>query len=306
VSNKYVILMSDYSKQYEQFRYPAGEWQVRLKPETIKEIEDLLEYDPNGQIAIISRIKSSDDLIRTYLLCDAVCALEIDEYGEAGGNVSLIVPYYPYSRADRRFTNGDCLGKSVTKDILGAAFAFIPVTLDIHSRGESFSYFNIEPVKEIQKAGSMFCNGTDSINVNVLFPDKGARERYMDLVTMNPWFYGSKWANVSIYHCEKNRDPKTGKLSGFTVPAINKSIPTIIIDDICDGGGTFLGIAKELDMPKELLGLYVTHGIFSQGFDKLSDAFGHIYTTNSFYDKQEGTDPVKVINCFPSLLEAIK
>jgi len=306
VSNNYVILMSDHSTQYDQFRYPAGEWQVRLKPDTVKEIEDLFNSSPNSTIVIISRIKSSDDMIRTFLLCDAVLGTYLKGYGMVGGNFNLITPYYPYSRADREFTNGDCLGKRITNKLLGDPFEFVPVTLDIHSDPDSFKYLNVKPIKEIQKAGNLFCSATKTNNVNVLFPDKGARERYMDVVTMNPWFYGNKWANGSIYHCDKKRDPETGKLNGFTVPPIDKSLPTIIIDDICDGGGTFLGIAKELDMPKEKLGLYVTHGIFSQGFDRLSAAFGHIYTTNSFYDKQEGTDPVNVINCLPSLLEAIK
>lgn len=108
---------------------------------------------------------------------------------------------------------------------------------------------------------------------------------------------------MNIYNCEKVRNPLTGKFEGFTVPEIDRSIPTIIIDDICDGGGTFIGIAKELNMPKELMGLYVTHGIFSRGFDELCSFFGKIITTNSYYDKENGSDPVNVINCLPSLMK---
>jgi ribose-phosphate pyrophosphokinase len=60
----------------------------------------------------------------------------------------------------------------------------------------------------------------------------------------------------------------------------------IIIDDIIDGGQTFINIAKELKS-KPLKGkiyLIVTHGIFSKGFAELSQYFDGIYCTNSYSD----------------------
>jgi ribose-phosphate pyrophosphokinase len=60
---------------------------------------------------------------------------------------------------------------------------------------------------------------------------------------------------------------------------INSAV--LIVDDICDGGGTFIGIAKAL--PKDVKKyLYVTHGIFSKGLRELTGHFEHIYTTNSY------------------------
>jgi len=61
----------------------------------------------------------------------------------------------------------------------------------------------------------------------------------------------------------------------------------IIIDDICDGGATFINIAKILTGYKEFKGkiyLIVTHGIFSKGFAELSQYFKGIYCTNSYSD----------------------
>lgn len=54
----------------------------------------------------------------------------------------------------------------------------------------------------------------------------------------------------------------------------------LIVDDICDGGATFLKIAKEL--PNTNLYLYVTHGIFSKGLGDLSRYFIKIFSTDSF------------------------
>lgn len=51
--------------------------------------------------------------------------------------------------------------------------------------------------------------------------------------------------------CSKVRDPKTGQLSGFKIenPEViekNVNLPFVVIDDLCDGGGTFKGIAQLL------------------------------------------------------------
>ena len=56
----------------------------------------------------------------------------------------------------------------------------------------------------------------------------------------------------------------------------------IIIDDICDGGATFVNIAKELKQlnPSAALHLVVTHGLFTKGFDVLSD-FTSIHMHNN-------------------------
>ena len=59
----------------------------------------------------------------------------------------------------------------------------------------------------------------------------------------------------------------------------------LIVDDICDGGRTFIGLAEELKKKNAGdLYLFVTHGIFSQGFSELKKHFKKIFSTNSFND----------------------
>jgi ribose-phosphate pyrophosphokinase len=52
----------------------------------------------------------------------------------------------------------------------------------------------------------------------------------------------------------------------------------VIVDDICDGGRTFLEIAKTIRSKKRNISIFgdkiylvVTHGIFSAGFDELKN-----------------------------------
>lgn len=90
--------------------------------------------------------------------------------------------------------------------------------------------------------------------------------------------------NYEVIECSKSRNVKTGQLTGFKVYADDlQGKDCLIVDDICDGGGTFLGLAKELKA-KNAGNLYlaVSHGIFSKGFDELEKYFTKIFTTDSF------------------------
>ena len=82
-----------------------------------------------------------------------------------------------------------------------------------------------------------------------------------------------------------------------------------IVDDICDGGRTFIELAKEIKKQTNTpIYLIVTHGIFSAGFDKLSDELDGIFCTNSVKDidfetvkvqsRQGSSDFVKQLNVF--------
>ncbi len=90
-------------------------------------------------------------------------------------------------------------------------------------------------------------------------------------------------ANPKVF-CSKHRDTVTGALSGFEAHCGDlEKRPCVIVDDICDGGGTFLGLAEELKHKNAgPLYLAVTHGIFSKGLDELLKVFSVIYTTDSF------------------------
>ena len=99
-----------------------------------------------------------------------------------------------------------------------------------------------------------------------------------------------------IITCNKDRDVG-GNLTKIFVPVsphYSDSLKDhIIIDDICDGGATFINIAKYLkekysnmndENMKGKIYLIVTHSIFSKGFSELSKYFDGIYCTNSYSD----------------------
>ena len=63
----------------------------------------------------------------------------------------------------------------------------------------------------------------------------------------------------------------------------------IIFDDLCDGGGTFIGAVAPLkEKGAEFITLAITHGLFSKGVDCLIEGgISHIITTNSYQDQIE-------------------
>jgi ribose-phosphate pyrophosphokinase len=69
----------------------------------------------------------------------------------------------------------------------------------------------------------------------------------------------------------------------------------LIVDDICDGGGTFIGLAKELKKHNAgNLYLSVSHGIFSKGLKELNQYFTNIFTTDSFKTIDEGVEQIEL------------
>jgi ribose-phosphate pyrophosphokinase len=254
------------SLAYEKFYYPAGEMQVRFHPEQLKRIAkaDLLD--------VTATIKNADAIMELALVTDA---LKSSVKG-LRKPPTLKLDYLPYGRADRRFVDGDCFGLKVFGQIISGLGYLTVETIDVHSlvAAEYLPIKNIDPLPFIKKAIRII----GKKDLTILLPDKGAAR------------YNLKSLKLPIVQADKIRDPQTGKLSGFQVPQI-KTAKVLIVDDICDGGGTFIGIADALDrlvVENELLGenalpllkkyLYTTHGIYSKGLDELRKRFQKLFT----------------------------
>lgn len=250
-----------------RIEYPAGELQVRLDAATAAQVEDA------SLVITQARIKNSTDLMSLLLYEDAVAQLAPD------ARHILRLPYLPYARADRRFVYGDCAGLEVFRKLLSVAdFDEIQV-LDVHNLAaiNECSIINVSPKQLIRKAVTDFGDACHN-HIAVMFPDAGGSMRYSRDLGAVQYLYASK-----------KRHPATGVFEGFEVPDPTKfdTNSILIVDNICDGGGTFTGIAQELRRRgfAGRLGLYVTHGIFSKGtgdeFSGLRRYFTHFFTTNS-------------------------
>lgn len=66
--------------------------------------------------------------------------------------------------------------------------------------------------------------------------------------------------------------------------------PILVVDDLCDGGGTFVGIAQKIRKycPDRELNIFVTHMVNHKGIENLSKNFDHVYFTNFYYNWESG------------------
>lgn len=132
-------------------------------------------------------------------------------------------------------------------------------------------------------------NYPDLSNYQILLPDAGAKERYSYLDCYNP------------ITCSKVRDLATGKITDIKIdnPESITDKPIVILDDLCDGGRTFVEIAKAVRAikPNVELSIFVNHMVNPKGIENLSKNFNHVWFTNSYKDWQNEILPnnVKVI-----------
>jgi ribose-phosphate pyrophosphokinase len=109
-------------------------------------------------------------------------------------------------------------------------------------------------------------------------PDAGATKKTLKVA--------QHYEGLKVINCDKIRDTMTGEITGTYVNwgFSMKEMRLLIVDDICDGGMTFIKIAEAVQKFKpKSIDLYVTHGIFSKGLEPLLDAgIRRVYTTDSF------------------------
>lgn len=192
----------------------------------------------------------------------------------------LNIPYLPYARQDKKIDNNSTFNLKVLRDMLWLIDEDLEISsFDVHS-DKVYDYIQGFENKEPY---NFHKNVLEKTNPDyIVFPDAGAFDRY-------PYLKG-----CSHIVFEKKRCPDTGVILCH-VPTKPMDIKSgdkfLIIDDLCDGGATFISIAKALREVKENIGidLCVSHGLFSKGKEVLYNAgIQNIYTTNSLLRNKDG------------------
>lgn len=259
---------------FETMKFSAGEQFVKLKnPKSVKKI--VWNYEGDEELMTLGLIYDIIKCSKSY--------------------IDLDMPYIPHARQDRATHSTQPYSLKVFmkmfKEALDGIYTHLTV-VDPHSEVSVkllHSHVNgIVIIKEQFNFAQFFVDrGYDY----VIAPDKGAANKTLE------W---AKVLGVPMFICNKNRDPSTGRILSMTTPEVDlKGKKVLVVDDICDGGGTFdlVGLALErlgcLDMD-----LFVTHGIFSKGLSPLI-RFGSVFTTDSLphYKKFEGQEKLKVFSC---------
>ena len=288
------------SFKYEISRFPDGQQSVRLIEDGYNTFHSLKNSNNAHSIIIKSRLNTFSDL--ELIICATQALKEVGVK-----NIDLYIPYCIGGRSDRKFMEG---GVNYIKHVIAPIInsqGYNEVTiLDPHSDVLEACINNFEKLDNIGlvsfalrdyflSKGFETWSASNFDGVRFVSPDAGALKKVFYVAD------AVKYRNEVII-ASKHRNLETGKIDYTNVPmSVNDADKDVfIIDDICDGGRTFIEIAKAVNDVRKLSSsvkpehygknyLIVTHGIFSAGFDFLVQYFDGIYCTNSVKDIQDGT-----------------
>jgi len=256
------------------FKFSGGELQVQLTP--VYEV-----YDTSKPFVFHATITSSDDLMELALVLDAV-----KRFFATPIKAELVLPYMPYARQDRVCAVGEALSLRVAANFINALeFDRVTVT-DPHSDVTPALLNNCEVVSivDIFQQRHRIVIPYDSVLVS---PDAGASKKVLKL---------AQFLNLRMIQAEKIRNPLNGDITGTKVHTdFLGDAQALVVDDICDGGRTFIELAKPLSgLTNGKLNLYVTHGIFSKGLTELLEWYDKIYCPYVFPGVEENERLIRI------------
>lgn len=230
------------------------------------------------------------------MLFDIAQAVDVVRSINSAAIIRLFIPYLPYARQDRRMTKHDAFSLKVFGNLLNSLKINTIMCFDAHSDVAAGIIDNLIVIGQERIMG--ISEVSHALTVNdplIVAPDMGAVKKIHKVVSaMN-----IKYEPVIM---DKERDPATGKIGNHKVinyPHV-EGCHCLIIDDICDGGRTFISAAAELKHKgAATVSLYVTHGIFSQGIDALlGGGIDKVFTTDSLIDTGTlASEKVRVFKC---------
>lgn len=240
----------------KQWKFPCGEVGVKLEdPASMLGRKTIIQLHWEG----------NDDLIALGQLVDIVRRKGVKDY-------CLYIPYFPYSRQDRRCMPGEAHSlKMVAEYINSLGFRWVS-TLDAHS-----------PVLEavvdrLHVKSQQECAFNLPVYDYLIAPDAGAAKKVEQHAQV-------RMGNTNVIFASKTRSEGSMVVrlpSGYLTALAGKRV--CVVDDLCDGGATFTNLAKLLVIPgfdaPTCLDLYVTHGFFTKGVDVLLERYDTIYTNN--------------------------
>lgn len=251
-----VVSPNEYHEPPRFMSFPGGERHVNL-PASIVASEE-------SSWTVYAQIYTPADIMDLLLVTDA-----LRRAVATSGSFDLVLPYVPYARQDRVAVAGESLSAKVFCDLVnGLGFDSVTVS-DPHSSVVPALLNNVKVITPLEHVRKLIDNVPELAGCVLVSPDMGARPRVQEIATA---------LGREVLFCDKKRDPATGRLSGALVLGAIPEAPLLIVDDICDGGGTFIGLAEVLrKQTKQPLYLYTTHGLFTKGVAPLQPYFTGIY-----------------------------
>lgn len=267
------ITQQGHAVAFTTFPFAGGETHFRLSAPLVL----------SREVTVTTRIRSGDDVMQLLLAVDA-----IERSGVSAGQITLVLPYLPYARQDRVMVPGEPFSLKVFARLINALGVREVQVFDAHSDVGPALIDRCRVLGNGDAATAFIRARLGETPFVLIAPDAGAYKKTERLASA---------LGVPVVVATKYRSVVDGSLAAPDVLGDVQGKVCVIVDDICDGGGTFLNLADALTaVGAAACHLFVSHGIFSKGYEALLSRFASIGTTDAFRDAAEYPDTITVIN----------
>lgn len=214
-----------------RFGEPLGKVNIQKFSDGEISVEFLESIRGRFVFLIQSTFSPTDNLMELLLMIDA--AKRASAY-----KVIAVIPYYGFARQDRKDRPRVAIGSKLVANMLVAAGADRVITMDLHAP-QIQGYFDI-PVDHLDSS-AIFIPYIERLNLpNLTFaaPDVGSANRIREIAT---------YFECEMVICDKHRK-RANEIASMVVIGDVTDRDIILIDDICDTGGT---LAKSAGLMKE-------------------------------------------------------
>jgi ribose-phosphate pyrophosphokinase len=180
---------------------------------------------------IQSTFAPTDNLMELLLMIDAARRASAEK-------IIAVMPYFGYARQDRKDRPRVAIGSKLVANMLVAAGADRIITMDLHAP-QIQGYFDI-PVDHLDSS-AVFIPYIENLalkNLTFAAPDVGATNRIREIAS---------YFEAEMVICDKHRK-RANEIASMVVIGDVTDRDVVIIDDICDTGGT---LAKSAALLKE-------------------------------------------------------
>ena len=228
--------------------------------------------------------------------------IAIDAFKRASvKNINVVLPYYLYSRSDKKDQPRIPVTAKLMQELLEAAGATRVITCDLHNPAIQ-AYFNIN------------CDRLSAQNIlQKYFKEKGLENLVIvatDAGSSKKAYKYSEYFNCPIALIDKRRTGNDDNAIASSVIGDVKNKEAIIFDDEVDTAGSLLETARILNEngAKEIYA-GCTHGILSaDAVERIKNSpIKELVITNTIpLPKEKQIDKIKVLTIAPLFAEAIK
>lgn len=187
----------------------------------------------------------------------------------SAGTITVVIPYYGYARQDRKTSPRVPISAADVAAMIEFAGADRILTVDLHC-GQIQGFFRNIPVDNLDAASTFIPHLLTKklTNVVVVSPDAGGVERANKFLQKL-----EKHTSASMALISKQR-ACAGVIASMQLIGNVTNADAIIIDDLCDTGGTLAKAAQLLkDNGARRVFAVITHPVFSgNAMDKIRDS----------------------------------